>query len=254
MRRAGARAGAKMRQWPVSRDGAATGLDCADPCSRSQTLSSTSTPTGRDSDCQFWNDANQKRLPTTYCSAVTGGPPCCRCASVYSRAPPTACAAKIVAPHARIGVGLLRLLQVLRLRRAALVELRRQQHEDPHLQELGLPVLGQRLDEGAGAQVRRDAHGGLPVILLVLRVLRRARQDEPHQRDREQPERHQAQAVLQQEATRPAGPVHRAHAHDRRALGRARGPFRLLRLLPRPSAPHRAARIPKSVAHEWRLR
>ena len=47
---------------PVSSVGAATGFDCGDPFCRNQIVSSASTPTEKNSLCQFWNDSNQNSL------------------------------------------------------------------------------------------------------------------------------------------------------------------------------------------------
>jgi len=91
---------------------------------------------------------------------------------------------------------LVRAVVLLRLRRSLLEEEHRQDDVHPHLQELTLPVLEDRLAELGGAQELAERHRLLPMLLLFLVVGRPSRQRVPGEAEQKQHEDDDGEVVV----------------------------------------------------------
>ena len=69
---------------------AATGFDCGEPFCRNQIVSRASTPTEKNSLCQFWNDSNQNCAVPMYARVETVASPCRSASTLCLSAPPAA--------------------------------------------------------------------------------------------------------------------------------------------------------------------
>jgi hypothetical protein len=107
----------------------------------------------------------------------------------------------------RVSINSLFLIRLFRFRRALLIKVRSQNHEEEHLEKLAFPVLHSRLQKVIAAEIFNVSNRRLPVLLLVIVILEHSHDGLPQEKcEEEQTKEHERKPVVTKKALHPADP------------------------------------------------